>query len=465
MKLALERPRLISLAAGFTDHASLPVREAQEVLDEILARSQSGQPALQYGSTLGDPTLRRLTAERVQALDLGLVLPLDRRSKLQVERCGLAVEGLGSSCNRQLSTGNGSSTASSSERKQESPRRCAGGVYSPERVIITAGSQQFLYMVTEALCDRGDLVLVEDPTYFVYLGLVQSHGLRARGVRLDSDGLDLAHLERLLDGLKRSGELRRLKLLYLVSYFQNPTGRTTGFEKKFRALELLRHYERAAGHPIYLLEDTAYRELRFAGEGVKSALATGPRAERVIYTGTYSKPFATGARVGFGFLPEPVFTAVERIKGNHDFGTTSLLQHLLARVLASGRFDRHLADLRVRYARKAAVMVRAVREHFPPEVEWQEPQGGLYVWARAPRSVRTGERSALFRAALRHDVLYVPGQLCYADDPTRRKPDHEMRLSFGGATLADVRAGLAHLGEAMRDCWPGSSRRSAGSET
>lgn len=399
MKLTLDRPNLISLAAGFTDNESLPVRETRELLDEILRASRTGRPALQYGTTLGDPLLRRLTAERVRALD------------------GV---------------------------------KAGSAFHSPDRTIITAGSQQFLYMVTEALCDPGDIVLVEDPTYFVFLGIMQSHGLRARGLKMEQDGFDFAHLELTLDALKRSGQLPRVKMLYLVSYFQNPTGRSTSYEKKLAALELLRRYERAAGHPIYLLEDAAYRELHFQGATEKSALAVGHHAGRVIYAGTYSKPFATGARVGFGFLPEPVFTAVQRIKGNHDFGTTNLLQQLLARALASGRYERHLLALRQRYALKSRTTCHALREHFPAEVLWQEPQGGLYVWARTPAHVKTGLKSRFFQAALDQGVIYVPGGLCYAADSRRKTPDHEMRISFGGASLGDIRTGISLLGKALR---------------
>ena len=211
-----------------------------------------------------------------------------------------------------------------------------GRAHSPERVLITGGSQQLLYMTLEALCDEGDIILVEDPTYFVFLSILQSRDLRARGVKLERDGVDLAHLEKILTQLKKSGELRRVKALYLVTYFQNPTGATTSLAKKRAVLKLLKKFERAAGHPLYLIEDAAYRELRFDhGEDVPTALTLPGARERVIYAGTYSKPFATGVRVGFGILPEPVYTAVLRIKGNHDFGTANLLQHLLARALAT----------------------------------------------------------------------------------------------------------------------------------
>jgi 2-aminoadipate transaminase len=400
MELALAQPELISLAAGFTDSESLPTRDARALLNDLLRSPKAGRAALQYGTTAGDPVLRRLTAERLRTQDR---VPASSRA------------------------------------------------HSLERMIITSGSQQLLYMVTEALCDPGDIVLVEDPTYFVYLGILQSHGLGARGVRMERDGLNLAQLEAVLASLKRDGKLKRVKLLYLVSYFQNPSGLTTSFAKKRGLLRLLREYERAAGHPIYLFEDAAYREMRFTGDDVPSALTLPGAAERVIYGGTYSKPFATGVRVGFGLLPTAVHRVVMRIKGNHDFGTSNLLQQLLARALASGRYEKHLAVLRRRYAHKAAVMLKALKAHFPERAEWWTPQGGLYFWARLPRSVRSGVDSKLFRSALKHGVLYVPGALCYASDPTRRKPDHEMRISFGGASEANLRAGIARLGATLHE--------------
>jgi 2-aminoadipate transaminase len=446
MHAALSRPKLISLAAGFTDNASLPVAEARTALNQVLRSPKTGQPALQYGITAGDPALRKLAAEYLQKIDFQAVV-------------------------------SSSFSSSSLVLELKSRRRTKGEdekIYSPERLLITGGSQQLLYLTAEALCNEGDIMLVEDPTYFVFLGILQSRGLRARAVRLERDGLDLAHLERVLQSLRRNGELRRVKLFYLVSYFQNPTGVTTSFQKKCGLLKLLKKFERAAGHPIYLLEDAAYRELSFSGradlpvsqdaqlvaakrseDGQRvptippSALAVPGAAERVIYAGTFSKPFATGVRVGYGILPELLFTAVKHIKGNHDFGTSSLLQHLVARVLASGIYGRHVARLQKRYAHKARVMKRAIEKHFPSAIEWWEPEGGLYFWVRLPRNVPTGAKSKVFQTALKNDVLYVPGEICYADDATRRKPNHEMRISFGNASEGDIREGIKRLGKVL----------------
>ncbi|MCU0771470.1 MAG: PLP-dependent aminotransferase family protein [Verrucomicrobia bacterium] len=398
MGLTLSRPDLISLAAGFTDNEFLPVRETREIVRELLSNPGKGRPTLQYGVTPGDAPLRRLTAERLRRLD---------------------------------GMGDGSAAL------------------DPRQVLISGGSQQMLYMTTEALCDPDDIVLVEDPTYFVYLGILQSHGIRARGVQVDRDGLDLDHLSKTLEQLKRSGAIGRVKMLYVVSYFHNPTGLTMSLEKKRAALTLLRGYERAAGHPIYLLEDAAYRELRFQGEDVPSALAIRGAAGRVVYAGTYSKPFATGIRVGFGVLPEPLLTAVTRIKGNHDFGTSNLAQKILARALSGGVYDAHLERLRRRYALKSAAMLKAFETHMPSAVDWWTPDGGLYFWVRLPPGLAAGRNSRVFQEAVRAGVLYVPGELCYAADPSRPIPVNEMRVSFGGAKLADIPEGVARLGRVL----------------
>ena len=399
MGLKLKRPKLISFAAGFTDNPTLPVAGSRRLLNELLGDAALGQAALQYGSTAGDVTLRKLTAKRIRQLD-----------------------------------GNPHGQAA---------------IYEAKRTVITHGSQQFLYMATEVLCDPGDIVLVEDPTYFVYLSIMQSRGVAGRGVRMNRDGIDLDHLEQVLESLRRSGELKRLKMLYLVSYHQNPTSRSTSGRVKEGALDLLRRYERQSGHPIYLMEDAAYRELGFAGTQAPSALANRGAVDRVIYSGTYSKPFATGVRVGFGVLPEALLEPMLRIKGNHDFGTGHLSQQLVVRALETGLYEQNLAKVQRRYRAKAKAMTDAMRADFHESVQWDPPEGGLNVWVVLPRKVNTGMKTRLFRKVLDRNVLYVPGGLCYVDDPTRPKPSHEMRLSFGAASESDIHKGILRLGQAI----------------
>ena len=400
MRTKLDRPNLISLAAGFTDNESLPLSGSRRLLNDLLKEESVGRAALQYGSTAGDDALREITAKRIQELD-----------------------NLGGS----KTTGN-----------------------LANRTVITHGSQQFLYILTEILCDPGDIVLVEDPTYFVYLGIMQSRGLRGRGVAMNHDGINLEHLEQVLESLRRSGELKRTKILYLVSYFQNPTGKSTSLLVKKEAIDLLKKYERAAGHPIYILEDAAYRELGFTGQSDASALSVRSASDRIIYSGTYSKPFATGVRVGFGVLPEALLDPFLRIKSNHDFGTSHLLQKLVLRALDSGEYTKNLAKSQRRYWAKANVMNDAIEDYFPDLVQYEKPKGGLNFWTVLPRSINTGLKSKFFRESLDQNVLYVPGGLCYVDDSTRRKPSNEMRLSFGAASEKDICKGIKSLGNVIK---------------
>ena len=399
MREALRQPDLISLAAGFTDNKTLPRKATKDLLEEILGQPKTGQQWLQYGTAEGNERLRHLTAQQLYSLDRG---------------------------------------------EQDSAHIHADDIF------VTNGSQQFLYLISEALCDPGDLVIVEDPTYFVYLGILQSRGVNARGIAMESDGYSLASLEATLEGLTRTKEIKRLKFIYLVTYFQNPTGITTSAAKKHAALELLRRYEKKAGHPIYLVEDAAYRELNFPHyQAPSSSLVHSDYRDRIIYTGTFSKPFATGIRVGFGILPDSLREPVASIKGNHDFGTAHLLQGILAAAMERGDYAAQLKRSRRKYEGKCQAMLEAMNLHFPDQVEFTTPQGGLCLWATLPKRITTGKISAFFKAALASGVLYVPGEFAYADDPTRPKPKSGMRLSFGSASRENITLGIQRLGEVM----------------
>ncbi len=390
MRLALEKPDLISLAVGFTDNETLPVEEVAALAGRILSRPKTARAALQYGTTAGLPALRRELLRRWQRQD-----------------------GARFSC------------------------------ISEDDIVVTNGSQQLLYLASEALCDPGDIVLVEDPTYFVYLGIVEAMDIRTIGF----DGLET--LKARLQRLKATRRLARLKMVYLVTYFQNPTGHTWSPEEKREALAIVKHAERAAGHPLYILEDAAYRDLRFEGEDVPSFKSLDPRNERVAYTNTLTKPFATGIKLGYGLLPKPLMRAVLRSKGNHDFGSSNLLQTILARALAEGRYDRHLPRIATAYRRKREAMIEALDASFPNTARYQTPQGGLYVWVELDETAKTGAGSRLFKRALDAGVLYVPGEMCYCADASRQVPRNCMRLSFGAPAIPQIQKGIRLLADAL----------------
>jgi 2-aminoadipate transaminase len=399
MQLALGNSRLISIAAGFVDEPSLPAAEVTTALAELFRSPESARAALQYGTTQGYPPLR---------------------SKL-VERFARADHATPSALN-----------------------------LTADNVVVTNGSQQLLYMVSEILLDPGDIVITEAPSYFVYHGTLASRGIRVMAVPMDDQGMRTDALEELLIRLDRSGKLPRLKLVYTVDYFQNPSGLTLSAARRRQLMELVRRFSR--DHRILVLEDAAYRELRFAGEDIPSIKSLDPENQFVIYTSTFSKPCAPGLKTGYGFLPTELIEPIIRLKGSHDFGSSNLNQHIVDRLLESGVYDRHVLELQSVYRAKAAAMLAALDEAFRshPEVRWTRPTGGLYVWLKLPPHVQTGMGGALLESAMREGVLYIPGEYCHVAGDDIPLPTCEARLCFGVATIEQIQEAIHRLGKAAR---------------
>lgn len=392
IQTALATPGLISFAAGLVDEDSLPWEATAEACEAVLRDPTRRAAALQYGSTQGYRRLREQVAEL-----------LVRADGLGAGECG----------------------------------------WGADDVVITTGSQQLLYLVAELLLDPGDIVLAEAPSYFVFHSVLHGHGARVWGVPLDEQGMDLTALEELLRHLERTGELERVKLLYTVDYYQNPTGRTLQADRRPRLLELVQRYSHQ--HRILLLEDAAYRQLRYEGDDIRSIKSWDSTNEWVVYAGTFSKPFAPGLKTGYAIVPRELREPLLHLKGNHDFGSAHLLQHVVAELIASGAYERQVAVLREVYRRKRDVLLAELAEAFGgTEVSWTRPAGGLYVWLSCP-GVDTGPQSALAEAALAEGVLYVPGEFAYVSVEGRRPPHHCCRLSFGVVREGEIREGVRRL--------------------
>jgi 2-aminoadipate transaminase len=403
MQQAVENPHLISLAAGLVDYETLPAREVAEAFAAILGRPRTAQAALQYGTTQGYGPLRERLLERTAALD------------------GVTPAEL-------------SLTA--------------------DDVVITTGSQQLLYLVSELLLDPGDLVITEAPSYFVYQGTLNSQGVRTLAVPMDEHGMNTDALAELLARLEQTGELERLRLIYACDYFQNPSGLTLSLPRRQHLVELARRYSKH--QRIFILEDAAYRELRYEGIDVPSIKHFDSDNEYVIQAMTFSKPCAPGLKTGYGLLPHELVGPLLRLKGNHDFGSNNLTQHLLDRLIETGAYDRHVALLCDVYREKRDTLLAALEQEFRPwpEVRWTRPEGGLYVWLAFPPDVDTGPDSRLMENALREGVLYVPGQFCYINGDNGPAPTWEARLSFGVASLDDIREAIRRLRRAAEAALP-----------
>ncbi|MCX7626331.1 MAG: PLP-dependent aminotransferase family protein [Candidatus Sumerlaeaceae bacterium] len=392
LKKPLENPNMISLAAGLVDQQSLPAQAIQKLVAMLFSNEDAAKRALQYGTTEGEATLRHTLAHRLE--DQGLPAPID-----------------------------------------------------PENIVITNGSQQLLFLATDVLVDPGDIVLVEDPTYFVYMGTLDSVGARTIGIPTDDEGIIPDALEETLRSLEASGELPRVKILYVMTYFQNPKGSSHTWKRREQIYEIVERFS-SDEHYIYILEDAAYYELKFEGEDVPFLKTLDSANERVLLAMTFSKAFAPGFRLGYGYLPSELTPHILNQKGNHDFGSGNLAQNLICHALQTGIFDEHAAMLRQRYRAKRDLMLDVIRRHFPPEVKYLEPKGGLYVWVTMPEGISTSPGSRFFEEALAREVLYVPGCYCYAQEEGRRKPDNQMRLCYAYIQEDPMVEGLKRLADA-----------------
>ncbi len=407
MQQAIENPDLISLAAGLVDEVSFPASDIKESIHQILSDRKAAETALQYGTTEGYAPLRELLLHRTTALD-------------NLSHTDLAL--------------------------------------TPHNVVVTTGSQQLLYLVGEALLNPGDIVITEAPSYFVYHGTLASLGAKTLAVPMDEEGMKTDALEEMLKQLDQSGEIDRLRMIYVVDYFQNPTGLTLSWPRRQHLMDLVKRYSKK--QRIMVLEDAAYRELRFDGDDVPSIKSLDEDNEHVILTMTFSKPCSPGLKTGYGLLPTELLDPVLRLKGNHDFGSSNLNQHLIYRLVESGALDRHVEELRQVYRDKRDTTLEVLSEAFgtdgksPSGVRWTTPNGGMYIWLVYPEGVDTSPRGPLMKAALHEGVIYVPGHFCYVNGEFGPIPHNEIRLSFGVEQPEQLRQGIHRLARATWQAYP-----------
>ena len=375
MALAIQRPDILSLAAGFTDSESLPVEDVREIVHEISDLDTESKASLQYGPNIGRDVLRSYLAKRIADSDS---LPED--------------------------------------------------AVHPESLFITNGSQQALYLAIQTLCDPGDCILVEQPTYFVFLEILRGLGVEPIPMPMDDRGdVEIESLRKVLEKAALDGSIEKIKAVYLVSYFANPTGHSISEEVKEALGALLMDFD----SPIALLEDAAYRELYYEEpHSAKSALSIESFSDLpVLYTSTLTKPYASGLKVGYAYCNSDEWKdAMLTVKGQQDFGTSHFTQAVVERALLSGRFDRHLSDLRRIYSRKMQTLHGSLSSSLLElGWTWEMPKGGLYLWLSSPNGLPTDSESEFHQACLDNGVFYVPGDLCFVNSAR----SDQIRASFG----------------------------------
>jgi 2-aminoadipate transaminase len=298
---------------------------------------------------------------------------------------------------------------------------------TPDDLLITTGSQQALSLLSTALLDPGDTVLVESPCYLAALQVFGLAGARVVAVPGDDDGVDPAALEELI-------RRERPKLLYLVPTFQNPTGRTMPTARRAAVASA------AARHGLWIVEDDPYGELRYEGERVPW-IATHPGAEdRTVLLGSFSKVMAPGLRLGWLRAPAELLRACAVAKQAADLHTPTLNQLAAARYLDV--LDAHVAKVRAVYGERRDAMLAGLPEALPDGSSWNRPEGGMFLWARLPDSYDT---TALLPQVVKQDVAYVPGAPFYAAAPD----PSTLRLCFVTQTPEEIGEGLRRLARGL----------------
>jgi 2-aminoadipate transaminase len=377
-----EKPDVISFAGGLPAPEVFPFAEVELAAEKVLR--EQGKTALQYAATEGYLPLRELLVR-------------------QMARYGIRVK--------------------------------------PANVMITSGSQQGLDLIGRLFVNPGDRILAESPTYLGALQAWSAYQADYLTVPVDDEGLDVARLEAQL----RGGP----KFLYILPNFQNPAGVTLSLERRRRLVELANHY----GAPI--VEDDPYGQLRYEGEHLPPivqldaefhgcAKGEGDFTGNVIYLSTLSKTLAPGLRVAWIVAPESVIARLVQMKQGADLHSSPFCQMVAYEVARDGFLDRHVKRIREVYGERRNAMLSALERHFPPEVRWTKPQGGLFLWITLPEGV---DSTDLLKEALEKEkVAFVPGASFFP----RGGGERTCRLNFSYASPGVIDEGIRRLGSVVK---------------
>ncbi|KAF0111510.1 MAG: aminotransferase [Chloroflexi bacterium] len=373
-----EQKDVISFAGGLPAPDVFPVEEFKRACLYVL--DNNGAQALQYGSTDGYVPLREMIARYTNRLGIGV---------------------------------------------------------SIDNIMITSGSQQALDLLGKIFINRGDRVLVENPTYLGAIQAWNAYGAEYIPVALDDDGMDTRVLE---DALRKGP-----KFIYVLPNFQNPTGATLSLERRLQLIELADQY----GVPI--IEDDPYGQLRFEGEHLPAVeLLDSQMREKnnaytgnVIYLSTFSKILAPGIRLAWVIAPTEVINKLVLAKQGADLHTSTFNQIIAHEVGQHGYLDRHVKLIQDTYRERRNVMFEALEEQMPDGVNWTHPHGGLFLWVTLPEILNTGE---MFKEAVAQKVAYVPGENFFACGGGT----NTMRLNFSCSKPEMINEGIARLGQVVK---------------
>ena len=301
---------------------------------------------------------------------------------------------------------------------------------SAEEVMITSGSQQALDFTGKLFLDAGDVVLCESPTYLAAISAFRAYQPEFIDVPTDDDGMIIEELERIL------ATTDNVKLVYVIPDFQNPTGRTWSRERRRRFIETVSRYG------VAVLEDNPYGELRFEGE-ILPSIKSMDREGLVIGTGTFSKTFCPGMRIGWLVAAPPVIEKYVLIKQGADLCTSLRNQMEIDLFMERFDFEGNLVRLTALYRQRRNAMVAALEAMMPEGVSFTRPQGGLFLWVTLPERIKAIE---LLKRCLEQNVAFVPGDSFFPNGGV----ENTLRLNYSNMPEDRIREGVARLAAAIR---------------
>jgi GntR family transcriptional regulator/MocR family aminotransferase len=300
----------------------------------------------------------------------------------------------------------------------------------PENILITAGSQQALALVSQILLRAGDVILVESPTYSTALELFRALQLKIIGIPVDQNGMQVDQLEKLL-------QLHHPKLIYTIPNFHNPTGTCLSGQRRRQLIALADRYN------VPVLEDDFVGDLRYDGRAQPALKALDPGG-RVIYISTFSKMLMPGLRVGFVAADGPFYDSLVSYKRVNDLATSNLIQHALEAYVTVGRYQAHLRRSCQLYRKRRDAMLLAVNRYLPASVQANPPQGGLFIWLCLPAGLSAEK---LLPLACQLGVNFMPGNNFFPDG---QGGDSCLRLNFVFQPPDGIDEGIKRLGQAMK---------------
>ena len=292
-------------------------------------------------------------------------------------------------------------------------------------VLTTTGSQQALDLIAHTLLDPGDVVAVELPTYIGGSSSFFGRSAELVGVQQDDEGI-------VPESLREVASRRRVKLLYLIPNFQNPSGRLMTQARRAEVLEI------AEEHDFLILEDDPYGELVYVDGADTTPIKARDTNERVLYLGSFSKVLAPGLRTGWILGAKPLLERMEIAKQAADLCSAMLDQSIIDEYCANGELGPQIQRVRAFYRGKRGVLLDALQEHFSGRAQWTSADGGLFTFVTLHDDIDTAARVA---DAVTRGVAFIPGGPFFVDGSGR----NTMRLTFAKESDERMREGVARL--------------------